>query len=184
MKDMKSIRIRGYDVSVVFIVMLLIISLMGSVIAVLYVQRSVTHTASIKAVGDIKVYSDLACTVELTSYAWNEGYNEYKDKPFYIKNLGNTVVNLEWDSPDWIGDTDKTDVKYSNSAFYLGIPPNPRISSSAWMPRDSTKIPDVNFVKTISLGVGVVLSTWQLEVTYLSTTPQSSSFSTVFYANS
>jgi len=69
-------------------------------IAVIFMTRDITMTASVKTMGTVGVYSDSGCTIEVNSYAWLEfdpstGQHN-KTLNLWLKNLGNVPINVSW----------------------------------------------------------------------------------------
>lgn len=76
---------------------LVILSMLaGGVIAVLTIDRTITQTATISAVGDVRIYSDETCTTEMTTYDWGAYVaNETKSVDIYIKAVNGNIDQYE-----------------------------------------------------------------------------------------
>lgn len=76
--------------------------LVVSVYAVMLSQRSFNNTATIATIGTIQLYTDSACTQNLTGTTvdWSSTWiaNQTMLKSVYIKNVGNSQVWLGWQS--------------------------------------------------------------------------------------
>lgn len=65
--------------------------------AAILVNRPFSNTVTLSALGDIKLYSDPACTVPLSSITWGSYIaDQSKDVTVYIKNTGNVNCYLSW----------------------------------------------------------------------------------------
>ncbi len=63
--------------------------------------RTISSTGSIKTIG-VKVYSDSACTNEVSSIDWGTVEpGSTKDTTVYIKNTGNAAVTLSLGTENW-----------------------------------------------------------------------------------
>lgn len=84
------------------IVVVLGILLCGAVAwGLITVQRQIQHQAQIKATGSLGIYSNYACTEELTSYDWGAfNIGETKELEFWMKNIGNINITISWNLTD------------------------------------------------------------------------------------
>ena len=69
--------------------------------AVLNVQRAITSTGLVVAV-NVGVYSDSACTLNLTSIDWGSVYpGGSVPRMIYVKNTGNAPITLSMTTASW-----------------------------------------------------------------------------------
>ena len=82
--------------------MVLIISVLGTALAVVLLQRTITHQVSILGIADMGIYKDEACTQVIDAIDWGALDASAGNVPVYtklwMKNLGNIAVNVTWDA--------------------------------------------------------------------------------------
>lgn len=96
-----------------------------------YVTRQVSFTGQLRLIGDIQAYSDVACTVVITSFDYG-GFDEGQtlSKQIYIKNIGNTATTVRWFIMDlnWAISTLGDSYEYNDGTLrwtvYTGINPD------------------------------------------------------------
>lgn len=82
--------------------MTLIILVLSSALAyaLVYITKTINFSASIKTSGNIGAYSDLSCTIPMTSYDFGEfdvaSSDVIKTVSVYLKNIGNVIDILTW----------------------------------------------------------------------------------------
>ena len=107
---MRYVRIGRWEVHIALIIMALLIVSLGTALAITYMTKTFTNTASVSTIGTIELYSDASCTTVLpSSKAWGGFGVETKSITIYIKNLGNTAVKVRWVSictPAWLNGQD------------------------------------------------------------------------------
>jgi hypothetical protein len=79
----------------------LVAALVGAVFGTVWtLTRTIPNSGRIQSFKDIKVYSDAACTVELTALSWPadmfRGFNYTKN--MWVKNTGDVLVWVMWNS--------------------------------------------------------------------------------------
>jgi archaellum component FlaG (FlaF/FlaG flagellin family) len=102
-------------VAILVIFACLVGMLTGSAItfAVLNAQKSISSSGLIVAV-NVGVYSDAACTSNLTSIDWGNIYpGENVNKTIYVKNTGNAPITLTMTTSSWSPTT-------ANNAISIG----------------------------------------------------------------
>lgn len=66
----------------------------------LYYTKTIDHQAHITAEGYIQTYSDDLCTQPINDHEWGNfntsSGNDAKSMDFYVRNEGNTEVNVTW----------------------------------------------------------------------------------------
>ena len=70
-------------------------------LAVLNVQRAIPSSGMVVAV-NVGVYSDAACTLNLTSIDWGSVYPDGSaQRTIYVKNTGNAPITLSMTTTSW-----------------------------------------------------------------------------------
>jgi len=101
--NMKSyVNFRNVQIHVNLIILLFAILLITSTLALIYYTKTIDHQASIVTSGNIQTYSDADCTQPLDSKNWGNfntsAGDDVKTLDFYIKNEGNTQINVTWNA--------------------------------------------------------------------------------------
>ena len=91
-------------------------------LAVLNVQRAIPTVGSVVAV-NVGVYSDSACTLNLTSINWGLVYpGDSASRTIYVKNGGNIPLTLSMDAAGWnpVAAAGQIAISWDRETFALG----------------------------------------------------------------
>ncbi len=104
------------------IIMLFIILILSSALAITYYTKTVDNQARIIPYGQIQTYTDVSCTQILYSHNWGDfnvsSGDSVKTLDVYLKNEGNTKVNVTWAAYGFTS-YNGTTIQYENPSWKL-----------------------------------------------------------------